>query len=82
MSVLANRKTRCVLEFSDCVRERGKLREVIFDLSPYGIRVRLKGLRGSYEITPASVYTSAVLREVARVKAEKLAAKKAKRGEK
>ena len=80
MSVLANRKTRCVLEFSDCVRERGKLRPIVFELSPYGIRIRLKGLRGSYEITPASVYTSAVLREVARVKAEKAAAKKARSG--
>jgi len=84
MSVLAKRKTRCVLEFSDTVRERGKLREIIFDLSPYGIRVRLKGLRGSYEITPASVYNSAVARAVARAvaqkRAEKLAARKAKRG--
>ena len=79
MSVLSKRKTRCVLEFSDCVRERGKLRPVVFELSPYGVRVRLKGLRGSYEITPASVYTSAVLRAVAQKRAEKLAAKKAKR---
>jgi hypothetical protein len=76
MSVLAKRKTRCILEFSDTVRERGKLREIIFELSPYGIRVRLKGLRGSYEITPASVYTAAVARFVARAKAEKAAARK------
>ena len=80
MSVLAKRKSKCVLEFSDTIRERGKLREIIFDLSPYGIRVRLKGLRGSYEITPASVYNSAVARFVAQRKAEKLAAKKARSG--
>ena len=80
MSVLAKRKSKCVLEFSDTIRERGKLREIIFDLSPYGIRVRLKGLRGSYEITPASVYNSAVTRAVALKRAEKLAAKKARKG--
>ena len=80
MSILAKRKTRCVLEFSDCIRERGKLREIVFELSPYGIKVRLKGLRASYEITPASVYTSAVMRFVAQQKAEKLAAKKARNG--
>lgn len=80
MSVLAKRKTRCVLEFSDTIRERGKLREIIFELSPYGITVRLKGLRASYEITPASVYTTAVMRQVSRLKAEKLAAKKARSG--
>lgn len=80
MSVLSKRKTRCVLEFSDTVRECGKLREIIFELSPYGISVRLKGLRSSYEITPASVYTTAVMRQLSRLKAEKLAAKKAKGG--
>ena len=47
MSVLAKRKTRCILEFSDCIRERGKLREIVFELSPYGIKVRLKGLRAA-----------------------------------
>lgn len=82
MSKLSARKTRCVLEFSDTVRERGKLREIVFELNPYGIKVRLKGLRGSYEITPASVYNSAVARFVAQKRAEKLAAKKAKRGSK
>jgi hypothetical protein len=80
MSVLANRKTRCVLEFSDTIRERGKLREIIFELSPYGVKVRLKGLRAAYDITPASIYTAAVSRFVAAQRAEKLAAKKARKG--
>ena len=80
MSVLANRKTRCILEFSDCIRERGKLREIVFELSPYGIKVRLKGLRAAYEITPASVYTSAVSKFVVQKRAEKLAARKARKG--
>ena len=46
MSVLANRKTRAIVEFSDCIRERGKLRPICMELSPYGVRVRLKGLQG------------------------------------
>jgi hypothetical protein len=80
MSILAKRKTRCVLEFSDTIRERGKLREIIFEVAPYGIRVRLKGLRASYEITPASVYNAAALKFAAQKRAEKLAAKKARGG--
>jgi len=80
MSVLAKRKTRAVVEFSDCIREHGKLRPVVMELSPYGMKVRLKGLRSSYEITPASVYTAAVLKFVNQKRAEKLAARKARKG--
>ena len=80
MSVLATRKTRAILEFSDCIRERGKLRPIVFELSPYGVKVKLKGLRGSYEITPSSIYNAAVARFVAQKRAEKLAAKKARKG--
>jgi len=45
MTDLATRKTRCIVKFSDCVRERGKLREIVFQLTPYGINVRLAGMR-------------------------------------
>ena len=78
MSQLAKRKTRLSVEFSDCVRERGKLREIIFDLSPYGIKVRLKGMRSTFEISPASIYNRAVLMAVEKAKAERKA-KKGKR---
>jgi hypothetical protein len=79
VSVLAKRKTKAIVEFSDTIRERGKLRPIVMELSPYGMKVRLKGLRSSYEITPASVYTSAVLKFVNQKRAEKLAARKANR---
>lgn len=78
MTDLSTRKTRCIVQFSDAVRERGKLREVIFSLTPYGISVRLKGMRGSYDVSPASVYNLAVQKFVAKQREEKKA-KKGKR---
>ena|ERR1700761_4463861 len=73
---LSSRKTKCVVQFSDAVRERGRLREVIFHLTPYGIEVRLKGMRQAFQVSPASVYNLAVQKEVNRRKAEKKAGKK------
>ena len=78
MTDLSTRKTRCIVQFSDAVRERGKLREVIFQLTPYGISVRLKGMRSAFEVSPASVYTLAVLKSVQKARDEKKA-KKGKR---
>lgn len=75
MNNLATRKTRLSVEFSDCVRERGKLRNVTMDLSPYGIRVRLKGMRAGYDISPARIYNQAVLLEVERKRKERKAKK-------
>ena len=73
MSILAKRKTRLSVEFSDCVRERGKLREITMDFTPYGVKVRLKGLRSSFDISPAAIYNRAVMLEVERLRAEKKA---------
>ena len=78
MTDLSTRKTKCVVQFSDCVRERGKSREIIFSLTPYGITVRLKGMRSAFEVSPASVYTLAVLKSVQKARDEKKA-KKGKR---
>ena len=75
MNNLATRKTRLSVEFSDCVRERGKLRNVTMDLSPYGIRVRLKGMRAGYDISLARIYNQAVLLEVERKRKERKAKK-------
>lgn len=71
MTKMSTRKSRLLVEFSDAVRERGRLREVTMEFSPYGIKVRLKGMRSSYEISPASVYNSAVLKDVERKRAER-----------
>ena len=73
MTRLDERKTRLSVEFSDCVRERGKLREVTMLFTPYGIKVRLKGLRSAFEISPASIYNLAVQKEVQRRRDEKKA---------
>lgn len=78
MTPLANRRTKLAVEFSDAVRERGKLREVVMQFSPYGVTVRLKGMRCSFDVSPASIYNLAVLKAVAAKRAEK----KAKRGRK
>lgn len=76
MTSLATRKSRLRVEFSDAVRERGKLREVCFELTPYGVTVRLKGMRSSYEISPAAIYNRAVLLSVEKARAEKKAKRK------
>ena len=79
MTDLSSRKTKCVVQFSDCVRERGRLREVIFSLTPYGISVRLKGMRTGFDVSPASVYNLAVMKSVAKAREEKKAKKARKK---
>jgi hypothetical protein len=76
MTALDKRKTKLAVEFSDVVRERGKLREVVMVFSPYGVTVRLKGMKISFDISPASIYNQAVLKAVAAKRAEKKARKK------
>jgi hypothetical protein len=49
------------------------------DLTPYGMKVRLKGLRTAFDVSPASVYNLAVMKFVAVQKAEKAKAKKERR---
>lgn len=78
MNVLSQRKTRLIVEFSDTVRERGKVRPVTMEFTPYGISVRLKGMRQRYEISPARVYNQAAILEVERRRAERKAARKEK----
>ena len=76
MTALEKRKTKLAVEFSDTVRERGRLREVVMQFSPYGVTVRLKGMKCSFDISPASIYNQAVLKAVAAKRAEKKARKK------
>lgn len=71
MTSLAKRKSRLRVEFSDAVRERGKIREVTMEFTPYGVRVRLKGLRSAYDISPAAIYNKAIMLEVERRRAER-----------
>ncbi len=78
MTNLSARKTRCIVMFDAAIRERGHSREIIMELNPYTVRVRLKGMRSSFEIPAASIYNRAVAIEVERKRAEKLAERKAK----
>lgn len=76
MTPLDKRRTKLAVEFSDAVRERGKLRPVTMCFSPYGVTVRLKGMKVSFDVSPASIYNLAVLKAVAAKMAEKKARKK------
>lgn len=76
MTSLSERKSRLVVEFSDAVRERGRLRPVTMELKPWGASVRLKGMRQSYEVSAAAIYGLAVKQFVA----EQRDAKKARKG--
>lgn len=76
MTSIAERKTKLIIEMSDCVRERGKLREIIFEAHPYHMSVRLKGMRQSYDISGASIYGLAVKQAVEASRREKKARKR------
>ncbi len=76
MTSLSKRKTKLSVEFSETVREQGKLREVIMDFHPYGVTVRLKGLRTGYEISPGAIWSRAALLAVEKSRAEKRATRK------
>ena len=78
MSKLCERKSRLVAEFSETIRERGRFREIVVQLSPYNIKVKLKGTRSWYDLSPASCYNLAVAKEVAKQRALKAEAKKAR----
>jgi hypothetical protein len=72
MTRIDKRKSRLVFETSECVRERGRLREVIFEAeNGYVMKVRLKGMRTGYEISPAGIYNLAVRVSVERARAER-----------
>lgn len=79
MTRLSKRKTRLVITTEGLVRERGKLREVVIEAFPHHAEVRLLGLRKSYAITWAGIFSKAVAIAVELERAEKRAAKKARR---
>jgi hypothetical protein len=71
MTSLAKRKSRLVIQTEDCIRERGKLREVQIEAHPYYATVKLKGMRVSYQVSWASVYGLAVKQAVEAARREK-----------
>ena len=77
MSDLAQRKTKLVFTTCEAVRERGKSREVIIQAEPYFALVRLKGTRTAFPIRWETIYQKAAAIHAARVKQDRLDAKKA-----
>lgn len=77
MGKLAERKSKLKVEFSDTIKSRGKLREIIMEFSPYLVMVRLKGMRTGYPITAASIFNRAAFIHAEHVKAERAANRKA-----
>jgi hypothetical protein len=79
MTRLEKRKSRLIVETSDTVRERGKLRAVILEPSPYLVAVRLKGLRQRYEVSYAGIYAFAARIAADKARQERAERRKAKR---
>jgi hypothetical protein len=75
MTHLARRKSRLVFATSDTSRYRGKLREVIIEVSPYIATCRLAGTRTRFEVSWAGIYEFA-----ARIHADKQRAERKARG--
>lgn len=78
MAALSTRKSRLRVEFSETYRERGRQREVIMELTPWSLRVRLKGMRQTFDISPVAVYQTAARIEAERIRAEKRKARQSK----
>lgn len=80
MTALDQRKTRLTFETADTVRERGKSRPVVIEaVTPYYCNVRLKGTRTVFPISYGAIYGAAAKIAAQQARAEKLAAKKARR---
>ena len=75
MTRLASRKSRLLIETSDTVRERGKLREVVLEPHPYTVSVRLKGMRQRFEVSYAGIYHFAAKVAAEKARAERKAKK-------
>jgi len=78
MTKLPGRKSRLMIETSDTVREKGKLREVIVEPDPQGytVALRLKGTRARFEIAWNQIYLAAVKIAVERQRQERKARRK------
>lgn len=76
MTPLHARKSRLVLETSDTVRERCKLREVVLEAhsaTPCLITVRLKGTRTRFTVEASAIYHFAAKLRANQLRAEKCA---------
>ena len=80
MTDLAQRSTRLRFVTASEVREAGKSRRVVCEARPGYLIVKASGLHSCYTIGWDTIWSVAVKMQVASTKAEKKAAKKAKKG--
>lgn len=81
MTNLATRKNALNVETSAEKREGRRLRPILLEFdSAFTMNVRLKGTRYRLPISFEAIYDAAAKIEARRVRAEKIAARKAKKG--
>lgn len=68
---LADRKTPLEFETSDEIHEAGQYREVVVEAHPTHAVVRLKGLRGGYEVSWSAVWAMAAKAAAEKARREK-----------
>ena len=79
MSKLAERKTRLMVETDNAVYDRRRQREIVVELKPSYMILRLKGTRAAYIITYTSVLNQAIRNEAIRKRLEKAKKKETRR---
>lgn len=82
MTTISRRKSALNVVASATKRERRQLREIVLEFDPagYAVNVRLKGTRNRLPISIEAIYDAAAKIAANRVRAEKAAARKAKKG--
>jgi hypothetical protein len=79
MTHLTKRKSKLVFTTADTIRYKGKLREVVVEVTPYIATCRLSGTRTRYEMSWSGVFTHAARVYADKVRAERKAKRKARR---
>jgi hypothetical protein len=78
MTRLDSRKTRLIFTTCDTVRERGKLREIILEPTPYLVSIRLKGCRQRLTLSYGAIYNLAAKIAAEAARKERIEKKKAR----
>jgi hypothetical protein len=79
MTHLTKRKSKLVFTTADAIRYKGKLREVVIEVSPFIATCRLSGTSTRYEMSWSGVFTHAARVYADKVRAERKAKRKAVR---
>lgn len=71
MSKLEGRKTKLVVETANAVYDRRRQREIVLELKPSYMVLRLKGTRAVYTLAYTSAFNLAIRNEATRKQLEK-----------